>query len=189
MTDFIFPGTKLSSRVEALLFVASEPVTKVQLAEALEMSSTEIEKSIEELRRKYSTDSGLKIQNFDNKYQLTTSSDVAADIEKYLGLEATAKLSNAALETLAIVAYRQPVTRPIIDEVRGVISDSVIKNLLFKGLIEEVGRAETPGRPILYRTTQEFLLQFGLNSLDDLPPFEVLDQEGVSEEDQRLLKD
>ena len=95
----------------------------------------------------------------------------------------------AALETLAIVAYRQPITRPGVDAIRGVNSDGVIKSLLSKGLIQEIGRTEGPGRPILYGSTQDFLQHFGLNSLDDLPPFEILEQEGVSQEEQRLLKD
>jgi segregation and condensation protein B len=93
------------------------------------------------------------------------------------------------LETLAIIAYRQPKTRPGIDAVRGVNSDGVLKSLLSKGLVQEIGRAEGPGRPILYGTTMDFLQHFGLNSLDELPPFELLEQEGVSPEEQKLLKD
>jgi segregation and condensation protein B len=95
---------------------------------------------------------------------------MAVEIEKFLGLEATSKLSRAALETLAIIAYQQPVTRPEIDAVRGVSSDGVLKSLLSKGMIQEVGRAERPGRPILYTTTSDFLQHFGLNSLEELPP-------------------
>ena len=89
-----------------------------------------------------------------------------------VNLEATTKLSRAALEALAIVAYKQPVTRPAIDAIRGVNSDGVIRSLLNKGLLEEAGRAETPGRPILYQTTLDFLCHFGLSSLDELPPLE-----------------
>ncbi len=94
-------------------------------------------------------------------------------IEKYLGLEATSRLSRAALETLAIIAYQQPVTRPAVDSVRGVNSDGVIKSLLSKGLLQEVGRSEGPGRPILFGTTPEFLQHFGLNSLSELPPLDL----------------
>lgn len=189
MSNYLNESISLSSRIEALLFVASEPVSLQQLADALDASLKDIDKAIQELQRKYALNSGLQIQELNSKFQLTASAEAASDIEKYLGLEATTKLSQAALETLSVVAYRQPVTRPAIDDVRGVISDSVLKSLLAKGLIQEVGRAETPGRPILYSTTQEFLLQFGLNSLKDLPPFELMEQEGVTAAEQRLLKD
>jgi segregation and condensation protein B len=94
-------------------------------------------------------------------------------VERFLGLEATSRLSRAALETLAIIAYQQPVTRPSVDAVRGVNSDGVMKSLLSKGLIQEIGRTEGPGRPILYGTTPDFLQHFGLNTLGELPPLNL----------------
>jgi segregation and condensation protein B len=94
---------------------------------------------------------------------------MAESVERFLGLEATSHLSRAALETLAIVAYQQPVTRPQIESIRGVSSDGVMKSLLGKGLVQEVGRTDGPGRPILYGTTPDFLQYFGINSLIDLP--------------------
>jgi segregation and condensation protein B len=119
---------------------------------------------------------------------LTSAPEAAEAIETFLGLEATSRLSGAALEALAIIAYQQPVTRPQVDAIRGVNSDGVMKNLLHKGLIQEVGRAEGPGRPILYSTTPEFLGHFGLASLDDLPP---LNMEELTSKDETgdLLKD
>ncbi len=133
---------------------------------------------------------GIRLQRHEGRFQLTTAPEMAEEIEKYLGLEATARLSRAALETLAIIAYRQPITRPGVDAIRGVNSDGVLKSLLSKGLIQEMGRTEGPGRPILYGSTQDFLQHFGIDSLDDLPPFELLEQEGVtSDEDLPLLKD
>jgi segregation and condensation protein B len=105
---------------------------------------------------------------------LTTAPQLAELIERFLGLEATTHLSRAALETLAIIAYQQPVTRPQIDSIRGVNSDSMMKSLLNKGLILESGRADGPGRPILYSTTPEFLQHFGLNSILEMPPLAPL---------------
>jgi len=113
-----------------------------------------------------------------NKVQLTTDPAISITVENFLGLQAPSTLSQAALETLAIVAYKQPVTRPQVDVVRGVNSDSVMRSLLSKGLIEELGRAETPGRPIYYGTSPAFLQYFGLESIDDLPfvDFDTLEE-------------
>ena len=102
--------------------------------------------------------------------QLTTAPESSAVVERFLGLEVSARLSQAAIEVLAIIAFIQPVTRPQVDQIRGVNSDSSLRTLLSFGLIEEVGRLETPGRPILYATTPDFLQYFGLNSLGELPP-------------------
>ncbi|MFZ6021029.1 MAG: SMC-Scp complex subunit ScpB [Chloroflexota bacterium] len=179
----------LESKLEALLFVAPSPVNVHQLAEAIGVSTEEVEQGLRRLSQTFQQGRGLRIQFFQGKYQLTTAAELASLVERFLGLEATSRLSRAALETLAIIAYRQPITRPGIDAVRGVNSDGVLKSLLSKGLVQEIGRAEGPGRPILYGTTMDFLQHFGLNSLDDLPPFELLEQEGVSPEEQRLLKD
>ena len=111
-------------------------------------------------------------------------------METFLGLEATQKLSRAALETLTIVAYRQPVSRPAIDSIRGVNSEYILRGLLTRGLIEETGRADSPGRPILYGTTQDFLLYFGLSSLSDLPPYETaVPEEMETEAEMSILKE
>lgn len=191
MTDNAgFPSLPLEARIEAVLFVAPSPSSVQQLADALSVSSREIEAALKSLEYSLQTSRGIRLQRHEGRYQLTTAPELAVEIENYLGLEATARLSRAALETLAIVAYRQPITRPGVDAIRGVNSDGVIKSLLSKGLIQEIGRTEGPGRPILYGSTQDFLQHFGINSLDDLPPFEILAQEGVSQdEEQRLLKD
>jgi segregation and condensation protein B len=122
-------------------------------------------------------DYGIRIQRIHGRIQLTTAPQAASMIERFLGLEATSRLSRAALEALSIIAYKEPVTRPQIDAIRGVNSDGVLKSLLNKGLIQEVGRAEAPGRPILYSITQDFLAHFGLNSLADLPPLPPLEGE------------
>lgn len=175
------PETNLSlpARLEALLFAAPGAVTSAQLAVALEVSHKEVEESLASLEARYNApggESGLRLQRLHGRVQLTTAPQAAAWVERFLGLEATTYLSRAALEALAIIAYREPATRPQIDAIRGVNSDGVLKSLLHKGLIQEMGRAEAPGRPILYSVTEDFLQHFGLNSLSELPPLEE-DQE------------
>jgi segregation and condensation protein B len=169
----------LAARLEALLFVAPGAVPPAQLAEALELPVKEIEQGLEALEQRYLSDPGehgLRLQRHGGRVQLTTVPQAAAWVERFLGLEASSRLSRAALEALAIIAYQQPVTRPQIDAVRGVNSDGVLKSLLSKGLVQEVGRADAPGRPILYSTTAEFLQHFGLNSLGELPPLAPVEQ-------------
>jgi segregation and condensation protein B len=166
----------LSVKLEAILFVAAEPVQTAQLAAALDVSVSVIERGLNELDASLST-RGLRLQRNAGRVQLTTAPQLAELIERFLGLEATSHLSRAALETLAIVAYQQPVTRPYIDSIRGVNSDSMIKSLLNKGLILESGRSDGPGRPILYSTTPEFLQHFGLNSILEMPPLAKSEEE------------
>ena len=155
-----------------MLFVADGPVALDQLASALEVKIKLIEEAIAYLEKSYDG-RGLKIQRSADRVQLTTAPAAATYIERFLGLEAVAHLSRPALETLAIIAYKQPVSRPQIEALRGVNCDGVIKSLVSKGLIEEVGRVEAPGRPIIYSTTPDFLQHFGLSSLQELPPLEA----------------
>lgn len=159
----------LSVKLEALLFVAGEPATTAQLSAALDVAPSVIERALNELDASLSA-RGLRLQRHAGRVQLTTAPQLAELIERFLGLEATTHLSRAALETLAMIAYQQPVTRPQIDSIRGVNSDSMLKSLLHKNLILESGRADGPGRPILYSTTPEFLQHFGLSSILEMPP-------------------
>lgn len=175
------------ARIEAILFVASTPVTVTQIAETLDLSVKEVEKQLQEIILLYEG-RGINIQHYGGKYQFTTNADFSSDIEKFLGLEVTSRLSRAAVETMAIIAYKQPITRPGIEAIRGVSSDGVIRSLLSRGLVQEVGRAESPGRPILFSTTVEFLQHFGMNSLDQLPPYEI-SQEIENKPGNGLLKD
>ena len=181
--------TELEAALEALLFVAAVPVTPAQLAEALDRKTQEVDKALKTLAETYAGGRGLSLQWHAGRVQLTTAPGMAAVVERFLGLEATARLSRAGLETLAIIAYRQPVTRPGIDAIRGVNSDGVLKSLLSKGLVQEVGRTDGPGRPILYGTTTDFLQHFGLNSLAELPPYDQIEavEEPVAENN--ILKD
>ncbi len=177
------------ARVEALLFVASSPVTPSQLGEALNIDLKTIDIILGELDQLYAAKRGISLQWHGGRVQLTTAAEFGEDVEKFLGLEAAQRLSKAAIETLAIIAYRQPVTRPSIDAVRGVSSDGVIKSLLSKGLIQEVGRTEGPGRPILFSTTAEFLQHFGLSSLAQLPPYEIGEENVDEVKKNGILKD
>lgn len=158
----------LAAQVEALLFVSSSPVSPKQVADAIGISQRKAQKGLDDLK-KLLRDRGIRLQLNRGRYQLTTAPEISHFVEEFLKLDATTRLTSAALETLAIIAYQQPVTRPLIDSIRGVNSDSVIRNLLSKGLIEEAGRSEGPGRPILYTTSPEFLQHFGLGSIADLP--------------------
>lgn len=174
----------LPAQIEALLFIAVEAVTPGQIATALDATTGKVKRALDDLDASLRT-RGLRLQQHNGRVQLTTAPETSAAIERFLGLEATTRLSRAALETLSIIAYQQPVTRPQVDSIRGVNSDGVLRSLLNKGLIQEGGRAEGPGRPILYHTSPEFLQHFGLNSLTDLPP---LEREENGERDVRVLK-
>ena len=176
------PELPLSVKLEALLFVAAEPATTAQLATALDVAPSVVERGLNELDASLAS-RGLRLQRNAGRVQLTTAPQLAELVERFLGLEATTHLSRAALETLAIIAYQQPVTRPHIDAIRGVNSDSMLKSLLNKGLILESGRADGPGRPILYSTTPEFLQHFGLNSILEMPPLAQPDEEGENHDE------
>jgi len=176
---------ELHSAVEALLFVAAEPVAPAQLAAALELSPAAVETALKELEEALLT-RGLRLQRFAGRVQLTTAPELAEAIERFLGLEVTSRLSRAALEALAVIAYQQPVTRPQVDAVRGVNSDGVMKSLLSKGLIHEMGRTDGPGRPILYGTSPYFLQHFGLNSLTEMPPLKLPENDANGQHDEAL---
>lgn len=159
----------LPERLESLLFVTDGPVSIGRLADALGTTAARVEGALATLESAYA-ERGLRLQWMGREVQLVTAPEAAASVERLLGLETKMRFSRAALETLAIVAYRQPVTRPEIEAIRGVGSDSVIRTLLSAGLVEERGRAPTVGRPVLFGTTFEFLQHFGLRSIEELPP-------------------
>jgi segregation and condensation protein B len=170
------PDLSLKAKVESLLFVAAEPVAIEQLAAVLGSDSEQVEAALQDLLREYSA-RGIRLQRKGQRVQMVTAPGAADVVRLFLGLELSGKLSPAALEALAIIAYRQPVTRAEIEAVRGVNSDSVLRTLVQRGLIEEMDRLDQPGRPIVYGTTFEFLQQFGLVSLEQLPPLAPPDAE------------
>ncbi|MCL6629583.1 MAG: SMC-Scp complex subunit ScpB [Armatimonadetes bacterium] len=157
----------LKKALECMLFVTPQPLSVQHVAKCLNIDELEIERAIHELRLDMA-DRGLQIVRVAGGYQMCTRPEYADYISALLKPVRT-RLSRAALETVAIIAYRQPITQPEIDAVRGVNSDGVIKTLLERNLIRQVGRRDTVGRPILYGTTEEFLNYFGLNDLSELP--------------------
>ena len=162
-----------TAALEALLFVAKSPLTCEQLGEILELAPAKIEELIYELRDRYLPNScGLMLLEINGGYKLGTKPELARYIE-ILYKQPVQVLSNAALEVLSIIAYKQPVTRGEVDFIRGVQSDRALTTLVDKGLVKEVGRKDGPGRPILYGTTEQFLLHFGLRTLADLPNLEI----------------
>jgi segregation and condensation protein B len=166
-------SNSLEKKIEALLFISPSPVSIAQLSNILNEKIKMVEGALENLKEYYLESRSLRIEENKGRFQITTAPEYAEIIENFLGLEETTSLSQAALEALAIVAYQQPITRPEIDEIRGVNCDGVMRNLLNKGLIHEIGRSDGAGRAILYGTTSEFMQYFGLSSLKELPQFKI----------------
>jgi segregation and condensation protein B len=169
------PPEKVKTTLESLLFVAEYPVDVEILARSLRLKEEEVEKALvlltEDCRQR-----GVRIQRSGNLVQMATAPESARYVENFMNIDHQQRLSTAGLETLAIVAYRQPITRAGIEAVRGVNSDGAVATLLARDLIEEVGRARTPGRPVLLGTTVRFLEHFGLERPEDLPPLPEADE-------------
>lgn len=157
--------------IEALLFVAPAPIPLARLAQALDLAEEAVQAALDVLAEQCAGERrGLRVIRRADRVHLTTAPEAAANIERFLGLDLSTRLSGAALETLAVIAYRQPLTRGDIEAIRGVNCDGVLKTLLARALVEPVGRLDQPGRPFLYGTTLQFLQYFGLEGLDRLPP-------------------
>lgn len=162
-----------------MLFAYAEPIGADKLAQALQMPVSSVELVLEELRTRYAReDSGLCLLHLNTHWQLATKADFAEPVRRVLDTRRSVPLGPAAMETLTVIAYNQPVSRAFIEQVRGVDSSSSVSGLLEKGLIEEAGRLDLPGRPVAFRTTDVFLRCFGLSSLDDLPPIHSGEESG-----------
>ena len=162
---------QIRASVEAMLFAAADPVSADKLAQAAQLPQASVESALEELRARYEReDSGLCLLHLDTRWQLATKTAFAGCIRRLLDARRSVPLGPAAMETLTVIAYNQPVSRAFIEQVRGVDSSSSVSGLLEKGLIEEAGRLDLPGRPVSFRTTDAFLRVFALSSLADLPP-------------------
>ena len=176
---------QLPAFIESILFVAEEPVEMALLAQALRTSIEAVEDALAELEERCDA-GGTRLQRDGDLVQLVTAPDAGPYVERFLGLESRQRLSGAALESLAIVAYKQPVTRAGVEQIRGVNSDGAIASLIARGLIEEIGKAPGPGRPGLFGTTMRFLEHFGLATPTDLPPLaspEIATALGLPDED------
>jgi segregation and condensation protein B len=164
---------KLQGAAEAVLFAAGEAVELEKLAAVLQLDKATAEKLMKNLMDRYDTEySGVRIVRLDNGYQMCTSPQFAGEVRAVLDIRRNVPLSQAAMEVLAIIAYNQPVTKGFIEQVRGVDCSAVLGGLTSKGLVEECGRLELPGRPLQYETTPEFLRCLGISSLEELPPVE-----------------
>ncbi len=167
--------------IEGILFAAGEPVKAAKLAVVLDAGVDEIKKAVAELKEEYDENKrGFNIIDIMDGYQICSRPEYYAYIQEILGEQRNQPLSNAAMEALAIIAYKQPITRGQIEHIRGVNSDGCVNRLYERGLIDEAGRLDAPGRPILYVTTDTFLRCFGLSSPSELPPVN-LEKLGISE--------
>ncbi|MEO6457312.1 MAG: SMC-Scp complex subunit ScpB [Chloroflexia bacterium] len=162
---------EIASAAEAVLFASAEPLAMSDLRKVLEIRTATLTRVLDHLGRSLADGKrGLRLQRHEDTFRLVTAPETALYIQKLRGQEATQRLSDAALETLALIAYRQPATRLQIESVRGVDCSGVVNTLIMRGLVTEVGRLETVGHPILYGTTPAFLQHFGLESPEQLPP-------------------
>ncbi len=186
--DFELPVQELSSALEAILFVSGESVSIDRLEEITGIDGSLIEKAMEKLINEYQSDpwGGLLIRKVEDSYIMCTKPSMKKVIERMFMPRMKAPLSQASYETLAVVAYNQPVTRAQVEAVRGVSSDSIISRLLDRGWIEEAGYLDAPGRPVLFKTSEQFLLEFGINSIDDLPSMELMSYKTIRDLEQSL---
>ena len=178
---------EIPALLEALLFVADGPMAEAALARTLGVTPGKVRRGLNEVRD-HLDGRGIRLQRGPEGVQFITAPEAAVVVEHFLGMESSRRLSTAALETLAVIAYRQPVTRAAIEAIRGTSSDGVLATLRARGLVERVGRADGPGRPGLYGTTQRFLEHFGIEQADHLPGLEELAELlGLDEGVQRSL--
>lgn len=183
--------------LEAMLFASGESVPVKRLAEVLEISEGKTIKMLEELKKKYDEDAkcGIRLVRLEDSYQLSSKKEYYEKIRDLTERKRRASLSNAGLEVLSIVAYNQPITRSTIEFIRGVNSDGALNNLVATGLVEEVGRLDAPGRPMLFGTSEDFLRCFDLSSLSELPDIELeynfgdLDHEIIEGEQIQFMKE
>ncbi len=166
--------SRLSNVIKSILFLSGKPVEQKFIQEKLEVSSKEMKDAVNELAEEFSGENGINLLRFNGKLQLATNSDYSKEVESVLNPIKEKELTNAMLETLAIIAYKQPVTRLDVEEVRAVDCTYSLQNLTRLGLVEAVGRKDTIGHPVLFATTDEFLKRFSIGDVSELPDYETL---------------
>ena len=164
----------LSNQIEAVLFVSGKEIEEAFIKEKLNADTKDFNKAVAELQSKYSGDRGIHLLRFNKKLQFSTNPQYSAEVEAVLNPIKEKELTNAMLETLAIIAYKQPVTRLDVEEIRSVDCSYSVQNLVRLGLVEVVGRKETIGKPLLFATTDDFLKRFSISDVSDLPDYETL---------------
>ena len=165
--------SKLSKIIESILFVSGKPVEESFIREKLEITGKQYSEALDELMKQYSGESGIHLLRFNKKIQFASNPDYVKQVEAVLNPIKERELTNAMLETLAIVAYKQPITRIEIEEIRAVDCTYAVQNLMRLGMIEIVGRKETIGKPLLFGTTDDFLKRFSISEVTDLPDYDV----------------
>lgn len=174
--------TKLDKILEAIIFLSAEAISIDEIAAKLELQPSEISKAVDTLKTRYSDESGIKLIKFNGKLQFASNPDYAGFVETVLNPIKEKELSRACLETAAVVAYKQPITKLDIEEIRGVSSDYALQMLIKHNLVQMVGRKDAIGKPLLYGTTEQFLKRFKLESIDKLPDYgELLERLSVIE--------
>ena len=188
--DFKITLQELPGAIEAILFVSGDPVNAEKIADILDCSKADVVKTLNDLMNRYEQNpwSGLTIVRAEDSYAMMTKPSEKKVLERLFGPRTQAPLSQASYETLAVIAYNQPCTRAQVEQVRGVSSDSIISRLLDRGWIEEAGNLDAPGRPALFKTSKQFLTEFGIESVKDLPPMELMSYKTIRDLEDSLRK-
>lgn len=188
--DFKITLQELPGAIEAILFVSGDPVNAEKIADILDCSKADVVKTLNDLMNRYEQNpwSGLTIVRAEDSYAMMTKPSEKKVLERIFGPRTQAPLSQASYETLAVIAYNQPCTRAQVEQVRGVSSDSIISRLLDRGWIEEAGNLDAPGRPALFKTSKQFLTEFGIESVKDLPPMELMSYKTIRDLEDSLRK-
>lgn len=188
--DFKITLQELPGAIEAILFVSGDSVNAEKIADILDCSKADVVKTLNDLMNRYEQNpwSGLTIVRAEDSYAMMTKPSEKKVLERLFGPRTQAPLSQASYETLAVIAYNQPCTRAQVEQVRGVSSDSIISRLLDRGWIEEAGNLDAPGRPALFKTSKQFLTEFGIESVKDLPPMELMSYKTIRDLEDSLRK-
>ena len=186
--EFRVTAQELPGAIESLLFVSGDPISADKLAELLNVKKAAVEEALKSLMSKYKNNpwGGLEIRKIEESYAMMTRPEQKRFIERLYAPKTQVPLSQASYETLAVIAYNQPCTRAQVELVRGVSSDSIISRLVDRGWIEEAGNLDAPGRPSLFKTSRKFLTEFGIESVKDLPPLELMSYQTIRDMEDSL---